>query len=165
MAAECFWCSSENADPQYPPLGTCSDCWVFACGDYPHAERSKALGKWKCFDGVAKLVAAGAGLEDAEDLDEPPIADPDQLAARFPVITAVTADSRRHWSERSDELMAAARRTAPDRIPYMERDEQRAREMLAHATGIIDHFLPIGVHAEAAGPGPSGRLGQLVQEL
>lgn len=164
MAADCYWCSSIHEDPQYPPLGTCSDCWVFACGEL-HAERDQALGKWKCFGGVAKLVAAGAGLEESEDLDEPPIADPDQLAARFPHITALTLDERRRWSQRGDRLIAAAELSAPDRMPYMMENEAHARQMLAHAAGIIDHFLPIGSGVDDVGPRVSGRLGDLVEAL
>lgn len=56
-------CISLHSDDPRDPLGTCSDCWVFACN--VHAELDRAnLGKWKCFDGVAQLLSAGAGFDD-----------------------------------------------------------------------------------------------------
>ncbi len=82
MPAECYWCSIDDVAPDNPPLGTCSDCWVFACLE--HAERDKNLGKWKCFAGVAKLVTVAAGLDDPDDVDDPPIRTAQELSEPSP---------------------------------------------------------------------------------
>jgi hypothetical protein len=164
MSAECYWCASGAEDVLNPPLGACSDCWVFCCE--LHAERDTNIGKWQCFDGVAKLLSAAAGLDETEDVDGPPIADPVQLAERFPRIAAATETERELWRGRSAELVEAARRAAPDRMPdMMEADPEMA--LLAHAVGIVRHYLPpqdrLDLGTEA--PRPSGRLGRLLEEV
>ena len=163
MSAECYWCSTGDDDLQNAALGTCSDCWVFAC--HEHAERDANVGKWKCFDGVAKLLATAAGLEDPEEVEDPPIADPQELALRFPRIASQTEAERAHWSHRSDDLLRAVEQAAPDRVATMlQRDP--AMTLLGHAVGIGRHFLR-GPSIDAAGEGPrmSGRLGRVVEAV
>jgi hypothetical protein len=161
VSAECYWCSSTD-DLRNPPLGACSDCWVFACE--LHAERDTNIGKWKCFDGVAKLLSAAAGLDDVDEVEDTPIADPAELAERFPRIAAATEVEREYWSRRTGELAEASMRVAPDRtIAMAQADPERI--LLAHAVGIVRHFLPPPARLEAAAEARlvSGRLGHLLR--
>jgi len=171
MAAQCYWCVTNRDAVLGDPLGTCSDCWVFSCGD--HAERDAAIGKWRCFDGVAKLVAAGAHFEDAESANGEPISTSAGLHERFPRIAADTFETRAHWREQSGRLAETAVRVARE-LPGPEiADGDLDPELLADAVGIVAHYLPprgepsvrLELVAEPPGAPLGGRLGRLLQEL
>lgn len=137
MAAECYWCVTTGEAAPEPPLGACSDCWVFAC--QTHAERDLSLGKWQCFGGIAKLLSVGAGFD--EGSREEGIASLVELNRRFPRLAAATADSRTEWEQRGDVVANAAEITARDQpsdVTYT--DDEVA--LLANAVGMVRHFLP-----------------------
>ena len=165
MSAECYWCvTARTADP-HPPLGTCSDCWVFACE--VHAERDTVnVGKWVCFDGVARLVSAGAGLDDVTDDGDEPITSAAELTIRFPRLASETADERGRWRDDVARIAVLAEELSPH-----EQVSPEQVQLLAEAVGLVRHFLParrnLAFEARPTGPRPraSGRLGTLVERL
>jgi hypothetical protein len=167
MAAECYWCATTSSVEPHPPLGTCSDCWVFACDT--HAERDTAnVGKWKCFDGVAKLLSAGAGFDDAVDEPDGAITTATELKLRFPRIATETESDREYWRERGDELIQAAARVDPERSAALEDGGEERRLLLADAVGVVHHYLPPRrslMLEQREAPRVGGRVGRLVEEL
>jgi hypothetical protein len=170
VSAECYWCHIGQTERQ-PPLGVCADCWVLSCD--VHAERSRGLGKWRCFDGVAQLLTVGAGLEDEADdgrAHEPPITDPDELAERFPALAARTSEDRARWTDRRDALLNAVAAVAPDRYDAIVNRDQQGWLLLAHAIGLVEHFRDRSDEAReltfGGSPSPNaGRLGDVIDEL
>jgi hypothetical protein len=164
MAAQCYWCHT-NDEELKDPLGTCSDCWVFACDT--HAELDTAnLGKWKCFDGVAKLASAGAGFDEVDEAAGLAISSTEELEQRFPRIASATAAEREEWRARMSETLPVARQIDPDRAAWLS--EGHRERLLADAIGILRHFVaPQRTFAGRLTEPPSGasNLHRLVQAL
>jgi hypothetical protein len=168
MGARCYWCVATDRDPERDPLGTCSDCWVFACD--VHAELDAAnRGKWECFDGVARLLSAGAGFDDADDVSHEAITSQAEFRERFPRIAEETVGERQEWHERTDDLLEKARLIAPEDVGRTAPGEEQ-RLLLADAVGVLRHYLPAQArYAFMVDPRPEhrirGRLGRLLLEL
>src|SRR5262249_16032737 len=142
----------------------CSDCWVFACDT--HAERDTNLGKWKCFGGVAKLLSAGAALDD-ESPEDIPITSSAELSSRFPRIAALTEGSRAEWTKRTDAITRGVGELTPERSSAIA-DSDRRLALLADAVGIVRYFVPREKEFDVAAgvesverPRVEGRIGQL----
>lgn len=163
MSAECYWCST-NDEELRPPLGVCSDCWVLTCA--VHAERDTNIGKWKCFDGVAKLLSVAAGLDEADDVTDRPISTAAELTARFPRIASASEAERTYWSPRTQEIGAAVDRAVPDRHERILQSDANL-VLLGHAVGIVRHFVPKRdeLERDVGGPRVTGRLGLVLEEI
>jgi len=114
----------DNAPGIPEPLGTCFECSVFGCAG--HAEMDQGSGKWICFQSVASILAASAGIGTSKG--ELVVRDHGAFEHRFPIVASHTVNHRQHAFD-----LLTSRGGTPD---------TGQRQLLADAVGVARALAP-----------------------
>lgn len=113
-----------NAPGVPDPMGLCFECSTLACAG--HAEMDHGSGKWICFQCIAKMAAASAGV--GRKTAGMTLTTSEEFETRFPALAGATADQRA-------EARASMGGEVDARPPA-------ARPLLADAVGIARSLVP-----------------------
>lgn len=138
--------SVKNAPGVPEPMGLCFECSTLACAG--HAEMDHGSGKWICFQCIARMAAASAGV--GRRTSGMTLTTSEEFETRFPALASATTDER-----------AAARATMTGSGEVQP--PAASQPLLADAVGIARSLVPEDhtptMHVESLRPPPGTGAG------